>query len=91
MNRAANTGNEVFYRTRPEPSRVVPLSSLVPTDSEELTMNETGIVNSSGIAAREGTWAPLPSLPTPVEVSPSSWEGLRSRMLASKLAAKAVA
>mgnify|MGYP006242081371 FL=1 len=54
-------------------------------------MNETGIVNSSGIAAREGTWAPLPSLPTPVEVSPSSWEGLRSRMLASKLAAKAVA
>ena len=91
MNRAANTRNEVSYRKRPEPSRIVPLSSLVPTDSAELTMNETGLVNSNGIGAGKGTWSPLPDLPTPIEVSPSSWEGLRSRMLASKAIAEVVA
>ena len=90
MNRTANTRDEVFYRARPQPSRIVPLSSLVPTGNGELTTNEIGLVNSNGIGARCGTWVPLPSLPTPVEVSPSSWEGLRSRMLASKLSAQAV-
>ncbi len=91
MNREANTSNGVFYRRRPEPSRIVPLSSLTPTVTEETRMNDSGLVNSSGRETGKPMWEPLPPLHTPVEVSPSSWEGLRSRMLASMVIAEAVA
>ena len=91
MNRTANTSNEVFYRMRPEPSRIVPLSSLKPTVAEETRTNDSGLVNSSGRENGKPLWEPLPPLCTPVEVSPSSWEGLRSRMLASVVIAEAVA
>ncbi len=91
MNRTANTSNEVFYRMRPEPSRIVPLSSLKPTVTQETRTNDSGLVNSSGRENGNLSWEPLPTLHTPVEVSPSSWEGLRSRMLASMAIAEAVA
>ena len=81
MNRSNNYDLEVTYQMKSKPYRIVPLSSLRKTNMELRPSNET-LVCGNGRMASLGEWKPLPRLATPVEVSPSSWKGLRARVLA---------
>ncbi|MCH1591508.1 MAG: hypothetical protein L7R66_00795 [Candidatus Thalassarchaeaceae archaeon] len=81
MNRRKSHIAEIIYRRRSNPYRIVPLDSLRKTNSD-LRTSDKSLVCSGGRLANLGSWKPLPRLATPVEVSPSSWKGLRSRMLA---------
>ena len=42
------------------------------------------LVNSSNGNATDGQWQPMPKPAIEVNVSPSSWSGLHSRVLASR-------
>ena len=79
MNRSDNYDLDVTYQMKSEPYRIVPLSSLRRANSE-LRPSHDSLVSGGGRLANLGSWKPLPRLATPVEVSPSSWKGLRSRM-----------
>ncbi len=79
MNANNNYDSDVTYQKRPEPYRIVPLNSLRIANSELRASNDS-LVCGGGRLANLGSWKPLPRLSTPVEVSPSSWKGLRSRM-----------
>ena len=81
MNRSNNYDLEVTYQKKSKPYRIVPLSSLRKMNMELRPSNET-LVCGNGRMASLGVWKPLPRLATPVEVSPSSWKGLRARVLA---------
>ena len=71
------------YRKRPEPHRVVPLASLNRTESKSEMVNMTSIVDNSGNIADNRMWKPLRAKTAPIEISPSSWAGLHSRMMAT--------
>ncbi len=79
MNRSNNYDLDVTYQMKSKPYRIVPLSSLRRANSE-LRPSHDSLVCGGGRLANLGSWRPLPTLATPVEVSPSSWKGLRSRM-----------
>lgn len=79
MNKSNNYDLDVTYQTRPKPYKIVPLSSLRRVNSEVRSTHDS-LVCGRGRLANLGPWKPLPRLATPVEVSPSSWKGLRSRM-----------
>ena len=81
MNTSRKQDREVTYRTRLEPYRIVPLSSLRKRNMELRSSHES-LVCGDGRMASLGAWKPLPRLPTPIEISPSSWKGLRTRMMA---------
>ena len=81
MNRPKERNQEVTYRKRADPYKIVPLGSLRKTNMELRPSNET-LVSGHGRMASLGAWKPLPRLATPVEVSPSSWKGLRARVMA---------
>ena len=81
MNRSNNYDLEVTYQMKSKPYRIVPLSSLRKMNMELRPSNET-LVCGHGRMASLGAWKPLPRLATPVEVSPSSWKGLRARVMA---------
>ena len=81
MNRSSNYDLDVTYQVKSEPYKIVPLSSLRRSNSE-LRPSHDSLVCGGGRLANLGSWRPLPRLATPVEVSPSSWKGLRSRMKA---------
>ena len=72
---------DVTYQMKSKPYRIVPLSSLRRANSE-LRPSHDSLVCGGGRLANLGSWKPLPRLATSVEVSPSSWKGLRSRMKA---------
>ena len=72
MNLSPNNDIRRVYRKRPEPVRIVSLSSLNKTAVNRKTKNPEFLVNSSNANAIE------------VNVSPSSWSGLHSRVLASR-------
>ena len=71
----------VTYQMKPKPYRIVPLSSLRRVNSE-LRPSHDSLVCGGGRLANLESWKPLPRLATPVEVSYSSWKGLRSRLKA---------
>ena len=81
MNRPKERNQEITYRKRADPYKIVPLDSLRKTNMELRPSNET-LVCGHGRMASLGAWKPLPRLATPVEVSPSSWKGLRARVMA---------
>ena len=62
---------------------MVTLASLNRTETKSETVNMTSIVDSSGKIADNQTWKPLRVKTAPIEISPSSWSGLHSRMLAT--------
>ena len=82
MNRKM-TRTVLRYRKRPEPHRMVPLASLNRTESKSGIVNMTSIVDNSGNIADSQTWKPLRARTAPIEISPSSWAGLHSRMMAT--------
>ena len=82
MNRKT-TRTVLKYRKRPEPHRVVPLASLNRTEAKSERVNMTSIVDNSGNVADNPTWKPLRAKTAPIEISPSSWAGLHSRMMAT--------
>ena len=82
MNRKT-TRTVLKYRKRPEPHRVVPLASLNRTETKFEWPNMTSIVDNSGNVADSPTWKPLRAKTAPIEISPNSWKGLHSRMMAT--------
>ena len=82
MNRKT-TRTVLKYRKRPEPHRVVALASLNRTEAKSERANMTSIVDNSGNIADYQTWKPLRAKTAPIEISPSSWAGLHSRMMAT--------
>ena len=79
MNISSNYDLDVTYQTKSKPYKIVPLSSLRRVNSEVRPSHDS-LVCGEGRLANLGSWKPLPRLATPVEVAPSSWKGLRSRM-----------
>ena len=84
MNLSPNNDIRRVYRKRPEPVRIVSLSSLNKTAVNRKTKNPEFLVNSSNANAIHGQWQPMPRPTIEVNVSPSSWSGLHSRVLASR-------
>ena len=84
MNRSPNSDRRQIYRKRPDPVRVVSFSSLNKTTANQKTKNSEFLVNSSNGNAIDGQWQPMPKPAIEVNVSPSSWSGLHSRVLASR-------
>lgn len=84
MNRSPNCDSRLIYRKRPEPVRVVSFSSLNKTTGNSTRRNSEVLVNSSNGNATDGLWQPMPKRAIEVNVSPSSWSGLHSRVLASR-------
>ena len=84
MNRSPNNDTRIVYRKRPEPIRIVSFSSLKKTTANQKTKNSEFLVNSSNGNAIDGQWQPMPKPAIEVNVSPSSWSGLHSRVLASR-------
>ena len=91
MNRSPNSDRPTIYRKRPEPVRVVSFSSLNKTTASRYKPNSRYLVNSSKGNSIDGGWQPMPRSAIQVNVSPSSWSGLHSRVLASrKIAVEAI-
>ncbi len=84
MNRSPITDSRKVYRKRPEPVRVVSFSSLKKTTANRKIKKFNFLVNSSNGNAIDGRWQPMPRPAIEVNVSPSSWNGLHSRVLASR-------
>ena len=84
MNRSPNNDTQRVYRKRPEPIRIVSFSSLNKTTANQKMKNSEFLVNSSNGNAIDGQWQPMPKPAIEVNVSPSSWSGLHSRVLASR-------
>ena len=91
MNLRQNQDTVLNYRKRPEPCRIITLSSLRRTDAPLQGSNDGPLVNHVGLMDPSDDWPPIESAPVRVEVSPSSWAGLHSRMLASGLVRAGVA
>lgn len=72
----------IQYRKRPEPCRVVSMASLrrIGCDGDE--SNDGPLVSHSGKLDGNNSWSPNGSV-VRVEISPSSWKGLHTRMLSS--------
>ena len=79
--KATHTG--LRYRKRPKPHRVVPLASLNRTEARSKIVNTTSIVDNSGNISDNQNWQPLRARTAFIEISPSSWSGLHSRMMAT--------
>ena len=84
MNRSPNNDSRRVYRKRSEPIRIVSLSSLNKTTVKLNAKNSEFLVNSSNGNAIDGRWQPMPRPAIEVNVSPSSWSGLHSRVLESR-------
>ncbi len=91
MNRSPNSDRRQIYRKRPDPVRVVSFSSLNKTTASQHKTNSGYLVNSSKVNSIDGGWQPMPRSAIEVNVSPSSWSGLHSRVLATrKIAVEAI-
>ncbi|MCS5555021.1 MAG: hypothetical protein VX235_01535 [Candidatus Thermoplasmatota archaeon] len=51
----------------------------------------TTLVSYSGVVSETDSWGPMPRVAAPINVSPSSWSGLRERLHASHAIQTAVA
>ena len=74
--------DDLQYRKRPEPSRVVSLESLRRIQSECHT-NDGQIVSYRGIISESNTWARDPSPAMNIEISERSMRSLHNRMMSS--------
>ena len=91
MNRSPNSDRRQIYRKRPDPVRVVSFSSLNKTTATLHKTNSGYLVNSSKVNSIDGGWQAMPRSAIEVNVSPSSWSGLHSRVLATrKIAVEAI-
>ncbi|RZD35146.1 MAG: hypothetical protein CXT72_04500 [Methanobacteriota archaeon] len=84
MSLRKNANTKTIYRKRPEPRRIISFSSLIRTPTLQMGSSNSILVNNNG-SIENASWAPMPKLPTPVAVSSTSWKGLRSRVLASRI------
>ena len=82
---------DVRYRKRPEPYRIVPISSLRATETVSRSENNSPIVHHSGLSNRIDSWKSLESKTILVEISPKSWKGLHDRVISSMPARAEVA
>ena len=91
MNRQANDTATLLYRKRPEPCRVVSLATLRRTKGPAPQPASTTLVSYSGVVSEDDSWSPMPRIAAQINVSPSSWAGLRERLHASHANPTAVA
>lgn len=82
---------DVRYRKRPEPCRIVPISSLRATETVSRSENNGPIVHHSGLSNRIDSWKSLESKTILVEISTKSWKGLHDRVISSMTARAEVA
>ena len=88
MNEIKCFSNNVIYRKKLEPCRIVPLGALIQTrnpinnndPSDGIFVNYTGSIVSDADA-----WMPLRKEILPIEVGTTSWVGLRKRLRESKI------
>ncbi len=85
MNQAQNHLSDQFYRKRPQPFRVVSLSTLNKTTERPVIPNSGIMVNSSGNASSEGSWLPMSKPSIPINVSSNGWSGLHARVMATRI------
>ena len=79
--------NEITYRKRAEPCRIVSFDLLIQTNDtiESSNSQNSGLlVNDSGILSSDDTWQPLRNTILPVAINKSSWNGLVKRFNESK-------
>ena len=91
MNRQTNDTATLLYRKRPEPCRVVSLATLRRTKGPVPKPASTTLVSYSGVVSEADSWGPMPRIAAQINVSPSSWAGLRERLHASYVIQTAVA
>ena len=84
MNRSLNPDSRRIYRKRADPVRVVSFATLNKTAASLRRPQPEALVNSSNGRADDGLWQPMPRRAIEVSVSPSSWSGLHSRVMASR-------
>ena len=87
MNKNMYDTNEVIYRKRSEPCRIVSFDLLIQTNdtNDSLKSQNNGIlVNDDGILSSDDTWHPLRKTILPVAINKSSWNGLVKRFNESK-------
>jgi hypothetical protein len=72
------------YRKKPEPCRIIAMECLSPTESANPSVNDSPIVSHFGSIQSSECWQPVSAKAIRVEVSPSSWTGLHSRVIASR-------
>ena len=84
MNRSLNPDSRRIYRKRADPVRVVSFATLNKTASSLRRPQHEALVNSSNGRADDGLWQPMPRRAIEVSVSPSSWSGLHTRVIASR-------
>ncbi|MBT92447.1 MAG: hypothetical protein CMA61_01405 [Euryarchaeota archaeon] len=84
MSPTKNANTKTIYRKRPEPCRIISFSSLIRTPTPQVGSSNSILVNNNG-SIKNASWVPMPKLPTPIAVSSTSWNGLHSRVLASKI------
>ena len=83
MNRQTNDTATLLSRKRPEPCRVVSLATLQRTKGPAPQPASTTLVSYSGVVSEADSWSPMPRIAAQINVSPSSWAGLRERLHAS--------
>ena len=81
----------LLYRKRPEPCRVVSLATLRRTNASVQGSTDPALVSSTGVVSDHDSWGPMPSPAAQVNVSPTSWQGLRDRLRASRAIPSVVA
>jgi hypothetical protein len=91
MNGQLNDTAALLYRKRPEPCRVVSLATLRRTNGLALGSSDPALVSSSGVVSEGDSWGPMPHLAAQINVSPSSWQGLRDRLRANRATPAVVA
>ena len=77
--------NDIIYRKRPEPCKIVSFDLLIKTNNKDANAQNNGLlVNDSGILSPDEAWHPLRKTALPVAINESSWDGLVKRFNASK-------
>ena len=79
-----NTQSSVVYRKKPEPCKIVTLSSLNKTNSGTKKLVDDILVNFDGNISSD-SWVPISTKSKNIEVSTTGWNGLITRYNKSKL------
>ena len=79
-----NTQSSVIYRKKPEPCKIVTLSSLNKTNSGTKKLVDDILVNFDGNISSD-SWVPISTKSKNIEVSTTGWNGLITRYNKSKL------
>ena len=79
-----NTQSSVIYRKKPEPCKIVTLSSLNKTNSFTKKLVDDTLVNFDGNISSD-SWVPISTKSKNIEVSTTGWNGLITRYNKSKL------